>query len=49
VVFLFAVGEVLEGVAANKARDGIRALANLVPKTALLEENGVTVRCPLKR
>ncbi len=38
VVFLFAVGEVLEGVAANKARDGIRALANLVPKTALLIE-----------
>lgn len=38
VVFLFAVGEVLEGVAANKARDGIRALANLVPKTALLVE-----------
>ncbi|KFI28410.1 ATPase [Haematobacter massiliensis] len=40
VVFLFAVGEVLEGVAANKARDGIRALANLVPKTALIEEGG---------
>lgn len=37
VVFLFAVGEVLEGVAANKARDGIRALATLVPKTARLE------------
>ncbi|WP_050525337.1 heavy metal translocating P-type ATPase [Pseudorhodobacter aquimaris] len=46
VVFLFAVGEVLEGVAANKARDGIRALANLVPKTALLEENGVTREVP---
>lgn len=42
VVFLFAVGEVLEGVAAGKARDGIRALANLVPKTALLEMNGAT-------
>ena len=42
VVFLFAVGEVLEGVAAGKARDGIRALANLVPKTALLEVDGVT-------
>ncbi len=42
VVFLFAVGEVLEGVAAGKARDGIRALANLVPKTALLEMNGTT-------
>jgi Cd2+/Zn2+-exporting ATPase len=46
VVFLFAVGEVLEGVAASKARDGIRALANLVPKTALLEENGATREVP---
>ena len=42
VVFLFAVGEVLEGVAADRARASIRALAELVPKTALLEENGVT-------
>jgi len=40
VVFLFAVGEVLEGVATNKARDGIRALARLIPKTALLEVDG---------
>tara|TARA_R110000850_G_scaffold8155_2_gene30273 strand:- start:1328 stop:3028 length:1701 start_codon:yes stop_codon:yes gene_type:complete len=46
VVFLFAVGEVLEGVAAGKARDGIRALANLVPKTALLEINGATREVP---
>jgi Cd2+/Zn2+-exporting ATPase len=46
VVFLFAVGEVLEGVAANKARDGIRALAHLVPKTALLEENGIARAVP---
>ena len=37
VVFLFAVGEVLEGVAADRARSGIRALAALVPKVALLE------------
>lgn len=37
VVFLFAVGELLEGVAANRAREGIKALANLVPKIALLE------------
>ncbi|WP_367717962.1 heavy metal translocating P-type ATPase [Nitratireductor sp. GISD-1A_MAKvit] len=42
VVFLFAVGEVLEGVAANRARAGIRALGELVPKSALLEENGTT-------
>ncbi|MFH5776306.1 heavy metal translocating P-type ATPase [Paracoccus sp. NGMCC 1.201697] len=40
VVFLFAVGEVLEGVAANKARNGIRALAQLVPKTAMVETGG---------
>ncbi|MCR4266178.1 heavy metal translocating P-type ATPase [Nitratireductor sp. ZSWI3] len=42
VVFLFAVGEVLEGVAADRARAGIRALGDLVPKTALLEEDGAT-------
>ena len=40
VVFLFALGEVLEGIAANRARDGIRALADLVPKLALLEQEG---------
>ena len=38
VVFLFLVGELLEGVAAGKARDSIRSLSALVPKTALLEE-----------
>ncbi|KFL92458.1 Lead, cadmium, zinc and mercury transporting ATPase [Acetobacter malorum] len=42
VVFLFAVGELLEGVAVSHARDGIRALGALVPKTAMREENGVT-------
>nr|WP_111298548.1 heavy metal translocating P-type ATPase [Paracoccus saliphilus] len=46
VVFLFAVGEVLEGVAAEKARQGIRALANLVPRTALLEVGGRTRTIP---
>ncbi len=43
VVFLFCVGEVLEGVAAEKARSGIRSLAALVPQTAWLEEGG-TIR-----
>ena len=38
VVFLFCVGEVLEGVAAEQARAGIKALAALVPKTALVED-----------
>ncbi|MGM0586033.1 MAG: heavy metal translocating P-type ATPase, partial [Pseudomonadota bacterium] len=36
VVFLFAVGEMLEGVAAERARSGIRALAELMPRTARL-------------
>ncbi|MBD3765069.1 MAG: heavy metal translocating P-type ATPase [Rhodobacterales bacterium] len=49
VVFLFAVGEVLEGVAANRARDGIRALSRLVPKTALLEVGGKTKVIPADR
>jgi Cd2+/Zn2+-exporting ATPase len=46
VVFLFCVGEVLESVAANKARSGIRALGDLVPQTALLEVDGRIVEVP---
>ena len=42
VVFLFAVGEVLEGVAADRARASIRALSDLVPKSAILVENGIS-------
>ena len=34
VVFLFAIGETLEGLAAKRARDGISALSRLVPRTA---------------
>lgn len=36
VVLLFAIGEVLEGVASNRARKSISALGELTPKTALL-------------
>ncbi len=46
VVFLFLVGELLEGVAAGKARQSIQSLAALVPKEALLEENGQTRSVP---
>ncbi|MDV3253469.1 cadmium-translocating P-type ATPase [Devosia sp. BK] len=42
VVLLFLVGEVLEGVAASRARASIQSLTALVPKTALLEQNGTT-------
>lgn len=43
VVFLFAVGELLEGVAAGQARRGIRALSSLMPRTARLERDGTVV------
>ncbi|MDO5896525.1 heavy metal translocating P-type ATPase [Agrobacterium sp. Azo12] len=46
VVFLFLVGELLEGVAAGKARASIKSLSALVPKTALLEESGKTREVP---
>ncbi|HEX5502946.1 MAG TPA: heavy metal translocating P-type ATPase [Thermomicrobiales bacterium] len=36
VVFLFAIGELLEGLAAGRARHAIEALAAVVPRTALL-------------
>ena len=40
VVFLFAIGELLESVATGRARASIRALAALAPKRALLLEDG---------
>jgi Cd2+/Zn2+-exporting ATPase len=46
VVFLFLVGELLEGVAAGRARNSIRALTALVPKTARLVANGATREVP---
>jgi Cd2+/Zn2+-exporting ATPase len=46
VVFLFLVGELLEGVAAGKARASIQALTKLVPATALLEADGQTNEVP---
>ena len=46
VVFLFLVGELLEGVAAGRARASIQGLAALVPKTALVIENGQTREVP---
>lgn len=46
VVFLFLVGELLEGIATGRARASIRALASLMPKTALLEVDGATKTVP---
>jgi Cd2+/Zn2+-exporting ATPase len=46
VVFLFLVGELLEGVAASRARASIRNLAALVPKTAFVERDGAVAELP---
>ncbi|MDE0924890.1 heavy metal translocating P-type ATPase [Aurantimonas coralicida] len=46
VVLLFLVGEMLEGVAAGRARTSIQGLAALVPKTAFLEADGQTTKVP---
>ena len=40
VIFLFLVGELLEGVAADRSRASIKGLADLVPKIARVERNG---------
>jgi Cd2+/Zn2+-exporting ATPase len=49
VVFLFAVGELLEGYAAGRARSGIRALAAVAPKTAMLETEEGLVETPIEK
>lgn len=43
VVFLFAVGELLESVAAARARKNVEALADLAPKTANLVQGDAVV------
>jgi Cd2+/Zn2+-exporting ATPase len=50
VVLLFALGEMLENVAAGRARAGIKALATLMPRTALrLRADGSTEQVPSDR
>ncbi|MBC9178741.1 heavy metal translocating P-type ATPase [Pseudoroseomonas ludipueritiae] len=50
VVLLFALGELLENVAAGRARAGIKALANLMPRTALrLRADNSTEQVPSDR
>ncbi len=46
---LFLIGELLEGVAAGRARASIQGLADLVPKTALVEQGGGTVEVPAEQ
>ncbi|NNM73941.1 heavy metal translocating P-type ATPase [Enterovirga aerilata] len=46
VIVLFLVGELLEGLAAGRARAGIRSLADLVPRTALVLDGDATREVP---
>ena len=46
VVFLFLVGEMLEGVAANRARNSILGLTALIPKIARLIDDGQITEVP---
>ncbi len=46
VVLLFLIGELLEGIAARRARASISALGDLVPKTARVEINGTVAEIP---
>jgi Cd2+/Zn2+-exporting ATPase len=48
VIFLFAIGELLETVAAGRARAGIKALIDLVPRTARIEEGDRVREVPVK-
>ena len=49
VIFLFAVGELLENVAAGRARAGIKALIGLVPRVAQLEQAGQIGEVPVEQ
>src|SRR5690606_37737699 len=46
VVLLFLIGEMLEGVAAGRARASIQSLTTLVPKIAIVESHGSTREVP---
>ncbi len=46
VVFLFLVGELLESVAAERARASVKALTQLIPETARLIQDGKEVEVP---
>ena len=49
VVFLFLVGELLEGVAAARARASIKGLITLIPKNARREQDGRITEIPAEQ
>lgn len=49
VVLLFLIGELLEGIAASRARNSIRALTKLLPTAARVERNGGIEEVPAEQ
>ncbi|MBU4610337.1 cadmium-translocating P-type ATPase [Achromobacter sp. GG226] len=49
VIFLFAVGELLETVAAGRARSAIKALMDVTPRQALREQDGHLQTVPVEQ
>lgn len=49
VIFLFAIGELLETVAAGRARAGIKSLIDLVPRVARIEVAGGLREVPIEQ
>ena len=48
-LFLFSLGHALEERALDRARNAIKALADLAPKTALVRRNGAEVEMPVEQ
>jgi Cd2+/Zn2+-exporting ATPase len=47
-LFLFSLGHALEHLAMGRARKAVRALAELAPKTALIERDGTELELPVE-
>jgi len=47
-LFLFSLGHALEERVLDRARDAIRALADLAPKTATVQREGVEIEVPIE-
>ncbi len=48
-LFLFSLGHALEERALDRAREAVRALADLAPKTALVRRNGAEIEMPVEQ
>ena len=46
-IFLFGLGHALEERAVNRARDAVRSLGQLMPKTALVRRDGAEIEVPV--